>query len=41
MKTEVIDELNERMEDALENDDDEAYETINSFYHWFIERYVY
>jgi hypothetical protein len=41
MKTELIDELNRRMEEALDNDDDETYEVVNSLYHWFLERYVY
>lgn len=41
MKTEIIDELNRRMEEALDNDDTETYETIDSFYQWFVEKYVY
>lgn len=41
MKTEVIDELNRRMEEALDNDDTERYETLNNFYHWFMEKYIY
>ena len=41
MKTEVIDELNRRKEESLDNDDTETYEVLNSFYHWFIEKYIY
>lgn len=39
MKTEIIDELNRRMEEALDNDDTKTYEAINSFYHWCLEKY--
>ena len=39
MKTEIIDELNKRMEEALDNDNNEAYEAIRSFYHWCVENY--
>lgn len=36
----VIDELNNRMEEAQDNDETETYEVLNSFYEWFVEKYV-
>lgn len=36
----VIDELNNRMEEALDNEEIEANEALNSFYEWFVEKYV-
>lgn len=41
VKTEVIDELNRRMEDADDNGDIERHEALNDFYQWFVERYIY
>lgn len=40
MITETIDELNKRMEEALDNDDDASYQALNSFYHWFVDKYI-
>jgi len=40
MIPEIIDELNRRREELLDNDDEEAYDTLSDFYQWFIEKYV-
>ncbi|WP_275897919.1 hypothetical protein [Halobacillus ihumii] len=40
MKAEVIDELNQRREEALDNDKQETYESLSDFYNWFVERYI-
>jgi hypothetical protein len=37
----IIDELNRRMEEALDNNDDEKKEVLHDFYSWFVEKYVY
>lgn len=37
---EVIDELNRRIEEALDEDDTEKVDTIKSFYDWYIEKYI-
>lgn len=39
--SEVIDELNNRMEKALDNDDVEVNSTLESFYEWFVDKYIY
>ena len=39
MKTEIIDELNKRMEEALDNEETESHEALNNFYEWFVEKY--
>lgn len=39
MKPEIVDELNRRMEEALDNEETEAHEALNSFYEWFVEKY--
>ncbi|WP_283164676.1 hypothetical protein [Lysinibacillus sp. BPa_S21] len=41
MITEVIDELNRRMEESLDNEDTEAYNNLNAFYQWFVEKFIY
>lgn len=38
---EIIDELNKRIEEAEDNEEIEATETLKSFYEWFVERYIY
>lgn len=38
--SEVIDELNKRMEEALDNEDVNTNDALESFYGWFIEKYV-
>lgn len=37
---EIIDELNKRKEEALDNDDTESYEALHSFYEWFVDIYI-
>lgn len=37
----TIDELNIRMETALEKEDNDSYEILHDFYEWFVEKYVY
>lgn len=41
MLTEVIDELNKRMEEAADNEETLVHDTLDSFYQWLIEKYVY
>ncbi|WP_392454841.1 hypothetical protein ACF3OH_12080 [Chryseomicrobium aureum] len=36
----IIDELNERLEHAIDNEESEKYEALNSFYDWFVENYI-
>lgn len=36
----TIDELNNRMETALDKDDKKSYEVLHDFYEWFVEKYV-
>jgi len=38
---EIIDELNRRIEEAEDNEEIEATDTLKSFYEWFIEKYIY
>ena len=40
MVAEIIDELNKRREESLDNDDNDTYEVLTGFYEWFIEKYV-
>ena len=37
----VIDELNKRMEEAEDNEDIKAAETLKSFYEWYVEEFTY
>lgn len=39
--SETIDELNERMETALDKEDNDSYDILHDFYEWFIEKYTY
>lgn len=39
MKTEIVDELNKRMEEALDNEETETYEALHDFYLWFVDKY--
>lgn len=38
---EIIDELNRRREEALDNEDTEKHDVLTEFYEWFIEKYIY
>lgn len=38
---EIIDELNKRIEEAEDNEETEAAETLQNFYEWFVEKYIY
>lgn len=37
----IIDELNRRMEEAEDNEETEAVDTLKSFYEWYLEEFIY
>lgn len=37
----IIDELNERIQDAENADDNDVAFALTNFYEWFLENYVY
>ena len=37
---EIIDEINRRKEEALDNDNQKGYEALQNLYNWIVDNYI-